>query len=79
MPEKKIESQPAELIYFISRVETLIEENKVLKTFVDELRQEASRRKGINGFIIASLGIMGTIVGWLVDNAIRFMHTGDFR
>jgi len=28
--------------------------------------------------MIAVLGILGTVVGWLVDNAIRFMHTGNF-
>lgn len=70
--------QSHELIYFISRVETLIEDNKLLKAYVDELRQEASRRKGVLGFMLASLGILGTAVGWLIDNAIRFMHTGNF-
>lgn len=79
MSEKSQEIKTTELIYFISRVETLLEEVKVIKSYVDELRQESSKRKGINGFILATLGIMGTIVGWLVDNAIRFMHTGDFR
>jgi hypothetical protein len=76
--EAQCKSSTPELIYFISRVETLIEDNKLLKTYVDELRQESSRRKGIQGFMIAVLGILGTVVGWLVDNAIRFMHTGNF-
>ena len=75
---KEAPYQSHELIYFISRVETLIEDNKLLKTYVDELRQESSRRKGIQGFMLAVLGILGTVVGWLVDNAIRFMHTGNF-
>lgn len=79
MSEKSQEIKATELIYFISRVETLLEEVKVLKSYVDELRQESSRRKGIHGFILATLGIIGAVVGWLVDNAIRFMHTGDFR
>lgn len=78
MSKETKEIKTPELIYFISRVETLIEENKILKTYVDELRQESSRRKGINGFILAMLGVIGATVGWLVDNAIRFMHTGNF-
>ena len=75
---KEAHYQNTELIYFISRVETLIEDNKLLKAYVDELRQESSRRKGIQGFMIAALGILGTAVGWLVDNAIKYMHTGNF-
>lgn len=75
---KETACQSHELIYFISRVETLLEEQKVLREYVDELRQESSRRKGVLGFMLASLGILGTAVGWLVDNAIRFMHTGNF-
>lgn len=73
------DEKSTELIYFISRVETLLEEHKLLKSYVDELRQESSRRKGVNGFLLAFLGILGTVVGWLVDNVIRFMHTGQFQ
>ncbi len=76
--EAPCKSSTTELIYFMSRVETLIEDNKLLKTYVDELRQESSRRKGVQGFMLATLGILGAAVGWLVDNAIKYMHTGNF-
>lgn len=76
---KERANSSVELIYFISRVETSLEEIKVLRAYVDELRQESSRRKGVQGFTLAALGVIGTVVGWLVDNAIRFMHTGSFQ
>ena len=72
-------AKTGEMIYFISRVETLIEENKMLKVYVDELRQESSRRKGIYGFMLGALGVVGAAVGWLLDNALRYSHTGNFQ
>ena len=59
-----------ELSYLQAKLEAIHEDVKLLKQQVDDLRTEQHGRKAINKFVIAVLAVMGTTMGWLVDNAV---------
>lgn len=59
-----------ELSYLQAKLEAIHEDVRLLKQQVDDLRTEQHGRKAVNKFVIAILAVMGTTVGWLVDNAV---------
>jgi len=56
--------------YLQAKLEAIHEDVKLLKTQVDELRTEYHGRRAVNRFVIACIAVLGTTVGWLVDNAL---------
>ena len=68
-----------ELSYLQAKLEAIHEDVKLLKQQVDDLRAEQHGRKAINKFVIAVLAVMGTTMGWLVDNAVTVANHIEIR
>lgn len=60
----------ADISYLQAKLEDIHADVKLLKEHVDLLRTEHHGRKAVTKFVIACLAVLGTTVGWLVDNAI---------
>ena len=64
--------------YLVAKLEEIHEDVKQLQIHVDELRQEASGRRAIQRFMLATMGIIGATLGWLIDNIISMGRGGHF-
>ena len=64
--------------YLVAKLEEIHEDVKQLQDHVDELRQEASGRRAIQRFMLATMGIIGATLGWLIDNIISMGRGGHF-
>lgn len=68
--KQKGEAEGLSTDYLTAKLEAIHEDVRQLKLYVDGLRQESTGRKAVSRFIVAAIAIIGTTVGWLVDNAV---------
>jgi len=59
--------------YLLAKLETIHDDVKELQKHVDELRQESSGRRAVNRFVIGSLGVLGAVVAWVVQQVTEYM------
>lgn len=67
---KRNEAGDPDVTYIRAKLEAIHEDVSLLKTQVDDLRQTEAGKKAVSKFVVAALAILGTTVGWLVDNAV---------
>lgn len=64
--------------YLLAKLEEIHEDVKQLQIHVDQLRQESAGRKAINRFLLATMGVMGATLGWVINNIVALGRGGHF-
>lgn len=56
--------------YLTAKLEEMHEDIRQLNAHVDILRQESAGRGAVHKFLITSMGVLTTIIGWVVHTLL---------
>jgi hypothetical protein len=56
--------------YLTAKLEEMHEDIKQLNAHVDILRQESAGRGAVHKFILGSMGVLATLIGWILSNLL---------
>lgn len=57
--------------YLSAKLEEIHADVKQLQEHVDALRQESAGRKAVAKFMLGSMAVLGSIVGWLTTHILK--------
>ncbi len=62
-----------EIGYLSAKLEEMHDDIRELSAHVDQLRQESTSRKAVQKFTMASIGVIATVVAWLIHTSLALV------